>query len=145
MESKKLPRGIRNNNPFNIRHGNNWKGERKVQTDRSFEEFDNMVMGIRAGMVLMKNYIEGRTQDHRRYNTLATLIGRWAPPSENATWNYIDFVSNEAQISPFSVIRFDDRDSIIRIAKAMTFLECGVRIPDEDFEGAYNLINPPVV
>ena len=36
-----LPRGIRNNNPLNIRKGCNWKGERHPQTDKAFEEFES--------------------------------------------------------------------------------------------------------
>ena len=30
-------RGIRNNNPLNIRVGNDWQGERKPNTDGAFE------------------------------------------------------------------------------------------------------------
>ena len=37
MIEKKVPRGIRNNNPLNIRKGNNWQGERHPQTDPAFE------------------------------------------------------------------------------------------------------------
>ena len=36
------PRGIRNNNPLNIRVGNNWQGERKPNTDGAFEQFTTM-------------------------------------------------------------------------------------------------------
>ena len=46
-----VPRGIRNNNPLNIRKGNNWKGERPNQTDKAFEEFETMQMEDRKSVV----------------------------------------------------------------------------------------------
>ena len=59
MMEKKLPRGIRNNNPLNIRKGNNWKGEVSSSTDGEFEQFVSMQMGIRAGFKILKNYMTG--------------------------------------------------------------------------------------
>lgn len=135
-----IHRGIRNNNPFNIRKGQNWQGEKRIQTDSQFEQFETMTMGIRAGLKLIKNHIEGLTSTHKRYDTLATLIGRWAPPSENQTWHYIDFVATETGISPFSILEFKDRERILAVAKAMTFVECGQRIPDEFFDNAYQML-----
>ena len=41
----KIPRGIRNNNPLNIRVGNNWKGEVSQPTDHTFEQFTEMKWG----------------------------------------------------------------------------------------------------
>jgi hypothetical protein len=42
-----IPRGIRNNNPLNIRIGNTWLGERPEPTDHDFEEFVSMEYGLR--------------------------------------------------------------------------------------------------
>ena len=53
------PRGIRNNNPLNIRKGNNWQGEISPQSDKEFEQFESMTMGVRAGMKILRNYITG--------------------------------------------------------------------------------------
>ena len=58
-----LPRGIRNNNPLNIRKGNNWKGERPNQTDKEFEEFESMQMGLRAAFILLRNYMTATVAD----------------------------------------------------------------------------------
>ena len=45
----KQPRGIRNNNPGNIRrNGDPWQGLAKDQTDREFFTFQSAVYGIRA-------------------------------------------------------------------------------------------------
>ena len=84
---KQLPRGIRNNNPLNIRIGNNWYGERKQQTDSIFEQFISMDWGIRAAFILLYNY-------YAKYgcNTIERII-RWAPRNENNTENYVRTVS----------------------------------------------------
>ena len=59
MEKKITPRGIRNNNPLNIRKGNTWKGEKSVLTDNAFEEFEYMTYGLRAGFIILMKYMSG--------------------------------------------------------------------------------------
>ena len=40
-------RGIRNNNPLNIRHSaDQWQGARDKQTDKSFVQFKSMAYGM---------------------------------------------------------------------------------------------------
>ena len=68
-------RGIRNNNPLNIRKGNSWKGERPKQTDDQFEEFVSMEYGLRAGFKLMRNHITGFKGTRPKMNTIQKLIG----------------------------------------------------------------------
>ena len=92
--TRKEPRGIRNNNPLNIRKGNNWKGERPNQTDPAFEEFESMEYGIRAAIKLIRNKIQGKGKGHRPLCTIRTLVSSWAPPCENKTEAYIRFVSS---------------------------------------------------
>ena len=50
-----LPRGIRNNNPLNIRRTakDQWKGLRAQQTDASFCQFERMEYGWRAAFYLL--------------------------------------------------------------------------------------------
>ena len=52
------PRGIRNNNPGNIRWGDNWKGlvPEDKRTDRSFCQFIDVKYGIRAIARILLNY-----------------------------------------------------------------------------------------
>lgn len=136
---KKEPRGIRNNNPLNIRKGNNWKGEIKNQNDPSFEQFESMQMGLRAGFKLLSNYIKGGKSGAVRYNTLEKIIRRWAPPSENATARYIDFVATNAGISPMQVLSFYDRPTMCQIVRAMAFVENGQWIDMDLIKSAYDL------
>ena len=67
-------RGVRNNNPLNIRIGNAWLGEVKNPTDKEFEQFESLLYGLRAAFVLIRRYI-------RRYGlcTIRQIVTRWAP------------------------------------------------------------------
>lgn len=86
------PRGIRNNNPGNIRHGANWHGlnpdGRKI--DPAFCVFTTSVAGIRALAKVLINYkrIHG-------LNTVRQIISRYAPPNENQTTAYIQSVAKQ--------------------------------------------------
>lgn len=135
-----VPRGIRNNNPLNIRKGNNWKGERPNQTDKSFEEFETMEMGIRAGFKILKNYITGYGGKTKPYDTIEKVIRRWAPPTENATEKYIQFVADDAGQHRYQKIDFRNKSVMVRIVDAMIFVECGQRVPADVISSAYDLL-----
>lgn len=135
-----VPRGIRNNNPLNIRKGNNWKGERPHQTDKAFEEFETMQMGIRAGFVLLKKYITGYSGKTPPFNTVEKIVKRWAPPTENATRNYIDFVCKDMSVNMSQTLSFKDRKTMVDLVYAMIFVECGQRIDKEIISSAYDLV-----
>ena len=82
-------RGWRNNNPGNIRHGDEWEGLRIIQNDSAFCQFTSPEFGIRAMARTLKTY-------HRKHglNTLRGIINRWAPPAENNTHAYVLSVSH---------------------------------------------------
>ena len=92
-----LPRGIRNNNPLNIRRSKDqWKGLADAQTDRAFCQFKSLEYGWRAAFYLLT-----RTYYHKyRLYTIRTIIRRWAPPGENNTEAYIANVSRLIGIDP---------------------------------------------
>lgn len=139
-KSVKEPRGIRNNNPLNIRKGNNWRGELKNQTDPEFEQFTSLGYGIRAALRLMRNQISGFGGSRPPMNTLKKLISVWAPPTENNTKRYVDFVSEKCGLSPTQVIDPFDKGQMCRIARAMAFMECGVWIEPAKFSSAWDLL-----
>lgn len=80
------PRGIRNNNPGNLRPtGSTWQGQTGV-TD-NFMVFQDIIYGCRAlGTDLSNKYFRG-------LNTVTKIIGAYAPPSENNTVAYINAVA----------------------------------------------------
>lgn len=83
-------RGIRNNNPGNIRKGSSqWQGMSAQQNDPAFVQFDSPVYGIRALAKLLKNY-----QARYNLNTVEEIISRYAPPNENITGAYVKSVAN---------------------------------------------------
>lgn len=129
-----LPRGIRNNNPLNIRIGNVWLGEVKNPTDPEFEQFVSMDYGLRAAFVILRRYI-------RRYHrdTIQAIISSWAPSNENATQNYINHVATRMRMSSMERIRYEDKEKMVRLVGAMSFFENGVTIREDDISIAYDM------
>lgn len=130
------PRGIRLNNPLNIRHNknNHWLGLSAVQPDKEFDCFDQMVYGVRAAMIIIRGYIR------RGYDTVDKIIGRWAPSSENPTAVYVKYVSEKANILKNDQIHFYDKDKIVAIIEAMIKFENGQAIDRSYIEDAYDLV-----
>lgn len=132
--AKVQPRGIRNNNPLNIRIGNTWLGERENPTDPAFEEFVSMKYGLRAAFIILRRYI-------RRYHkdTIAQIISTWAPAAENDTIKYIDFVCNRVGLAPDVPILFQDEDTMVKLVAAMARVECGKDIEVKDIIDGYRM------
>ena len=121
-----IPRGIRNNNPLNIRIGNTWLGEVSNPSDPSFEQFVSMMYGVRAAFVLFRRYIR-----HYHRDTVAHIITAWAPSSENQTQKYIDTVCGLMNISQDTIVQFEDRETMVALFQAMCVVENGQRVPDD--------------
>ena len=74
MRNNNLPRGLRNNNPGNIRRNSDvFQGE-KTSSDREFKQFKSMAYGYRAIFKILSNYYRNYKLD-----TIRKMIGRWAP------------------------------------------------------------------
>lgn len=85
---KATARGLRLNNPFNLkRTAIKWKGK-VASPDSDFECFDSVENGIRAGVIDIVGDIAKDKQD-----TLQKLIRSYAPPFENDTTGYVSYVS----------------------------------------------------
>ena len=130
-----IPRGIRNNNPLNIRKGNDWQGERTPQTDKSFEEFTTLEMGLRAGFIILRNYMTKRPP----LRTISQIISRWAPTNENNTTAYIKEVSRRSLIDADAIVWFSEKNKMCRIVQAMCWVECGQEVSFGRIENAYEL------
>lgn len=116
-----LPRGYRNHNPLNIRISNNaWKGKISPSGDPAFEQFISLPYGYRAALVLMRNYI-----DKYNCNTVQKIIERWAPPTENNTLAYIQHVCDYSGLQPDTVVNANDKDTLTKMAYAMSIIENG--------------------
>lgn len=89
------PRGIRNNNPGNIRHGADWNGLCPRQEDENFCQFSTPVWGLRAMAKILLTY-----QRRHKLMTVSGIIGRWAPPVENDTTSYVEHVAAQVGVDP---------------------------------------------
>ena len=97
MSESKLPRGLRNNNPLNIRRsGDKWQGLKVLQEDKAFFQFSEMKWGWRAAFRLLCHTYYGKY----RLRTIRDIITRWAPPKENNTEAYIRRVTDRIGIGP---------------------------------------------
>lgn len=103
-------RGIRNNNPGNVRlSATTWAGQVPAaeQTDPEFVQFTDPVYGIRAMARIMKNYFA------RGVTTLAQVAATWAPPSENDTQAYIQSLVAQTGYDPNARLSPADLPAII--------------------------------
>jgi hypothetical protein len=129
------PRGIRNNNPGNIEKSvnNAWKGS-IAGNDTRFETFETMEYGIRALLVILRNYIR------KGHNSVELIIKRWAPSNENNTEAYIKAVCNY-----MDVIRNEELFFILEDMLPLTKAICkhengGEYITNEQIEKAWGLL-----
>lgn len=127
-----IPRGIRNNNPLNIRIGNVWLGEVREPTDPDFEQFISMFYGVRASFILIRRYIK-----HYKRTTIPAIISAWAPASENNTQRYIDNVSQLSGIPIDAQLNFNDEERMVALVDAMIVQECGRHVDREILRKGY--------
>lgn len=123
----KTSRGLRNNNPGNIRLSNTRYLGEVDSTDSAFKQFKSMAYGYRAMFVLLHTY-----QRKHHLNTIAEMISRYAPAVENHTEKYIQAVSDWSSVPATSRITATNGDIMVPIVAAMSRVENGVfaHMPD---------------
>ena len=120
-------RGIRNNNPGNIRVSKDqWEG--MTGDDGAFVTFDSPESGVRA---LGKNLL---SYGRRGYDSIEKIINRWAPPNENDTQAYIDSVVAATGIPATQSLDLSDPDTLSSLAQAISFHETGSRYDPEVYQ-----------
>lgn len=135
-----LPKGMRNNNPGNIRVSSNpWKGKVPFweNTDGSFEQFTAYVWGIRAMIRNLQSY-----QTQRGLDTVRQIVNTWAPAADNnPTTVYVTYVADRMGISPDARINLFDMPTMRAIVRAMAHFENGMEaVTDAQFNYAYSLL-----
>lgn len=106
-------RGLRNNNPGNIRKDGKtqWVGAVSAingVTDEAFLQFKAPEYGIRALSRVLASYAKSGG-----LNTVPKIIARWAPPSENDTQAYVTAVLRRTGWLPSRVITALDYPALI--------------------------------
>lgn len=130
-------RGIRNNNPGNLRHGPQWQGLASHQPDNAFSTFVSMEYGIRALLLNLRGYFLVH-----ELSTVREIINRWAPPSENDTGAYVAQVARALGVGP------DDRleptpQTLEALARAIARHENGpdaALITEDQWAGGLSMI-----
>ncbi len=133
MAAKLLPpRGIRNNNPGNIRRSaDKWQGLAAEQLDKDFFIFQEMPYGIRAMARLLINY-----QDKKGLNSIAEIISTYAPSKENNTRAYVNHVAAYVadklggKIDSITKINTHDYDTLRALLEGMIQVENGGKWED---------------
>lgn len=135
MNRPTLSRGLRNCNPGNIRRSKNpYKGEIVPSQDPAFRQFRSLDWGYRAIFVLLDTY-----QVRYGLRTIAQMISRWAPPSENRTDLYIRTVCQRTGIPADRPIDTRDRRTMVPLAAAISFVENGVAADMTEVEKGWEL------
>lgn len=115
-------RGLKNRNPGNLRFNPavQWKGL-TGEDSKGFCVFSSDLAGIRA---MVKDLKTDYYRDGQR--NIVALIAEYAPPIENDTKAYVDFVAGRLGVDPMAEIEFT-REAAFELAKAIIKIEQGVQ------------------
>lgn len=113
-------RGIRLNNPGNIRHSKaKWQGAADDQPDPEFVKYKTPEHGIRAMGRILLQYRK------RDLDTIGEIISTWAPPSENNTAAYVKAVCAGCGLGPDDAVDIDNVEIMRPLVKAIIKHENG--------------------
>ncbi|MDP3859019.1 MAG: hypothetical protein Q8Q73_14800 [Stagnimonas sp.] len=124
MSSLTSPRGIRNNNPGNLRPGPAWLGLAAPASDGGpgggYARFTSPYYGIRALAINLRNY-----DKKHGLRTVRGVINRWAPPVENNTSAYVTAVAKALGVGPDATINTADPAVLAKLVTAIIKHENG--------------------
>ena len=104
--------GIENNNPGNIKKGDNWEG--MVESDEEFVEFESPEYGIRAIAKILQTY-----SNEYKLDNIKKIINRYAPPKENDTKTYIKNMSEFTGFKPTEKLNLEDPETLSKLIKGI--------------------------
>jgi hypothetical protein len=135
-----LPRGLRNNNPGNIRSGIAWQGVTGTDSG-GFDIFQDISWGIRALAT------DIRTEWDKGNNSISAFISIYAPPSENDTAGYISSVAADTGLDPNMPLALDE-GTLQSLIRAIMNRELGpsysAMVSDEDIDQGISMMNNPL-
>jgi hypothetical protein len=121
------PRGLRLNNPGNIRHGADWAGLAAEQPDKEFCSFVDVQHGIRAMAKILLTY-ERHFEERGKVCCVANIIARWAPPNENDTPAYALHVADRLGVGLVTPLDLHQPRTMEALCAAIGNHENGVEI-----------------
>lgn len=114
-----MPRGIRNNNPGNLKGELGFMGFKGLD-DKGYGTYDTPEAGLRAMAINIRNQ-----QDLHGLNTVADIVTKYAPPDENNTPAYIASVSKALGVKPDEKIDLHDPETLAKFMSASIKQENG--------------------
>lgn len=113
------PRGLRNNNPGNLNFAHQTGAVLEYgMAHPRFARFQTMDDGVEALCQQLQLYFQ------RHINTVAGIICKWAPPTENYTSAYSAYVAQQMAVDPNLVLQGTPAQAA-RLALAIIHLENG--------------------
>lgn len=117
----KLPRGIRNRNPLNIKYspGNRWVGQ-AGRDGGGFVVFDTAEHGVRAAAKLLRTYMTkyGLT-------TIDAIAKRWSPDANGYSGAYAAAVSKFSGVAKDKPLSMSDPTTLAKVIAGMMGMENG--------------------
>lgn len=108
-----LPRGLRNNNPLNIK----FAGQNGATSDGTYAVFPNLESGLAATSRQLQLYGD------RGLNTVRKIVSTWAPEGDAS--GYIASVSRDMGISPDDPLNLRDPNQLVPLMTSMARVENG--------------------
>lgn len=112
------PRGIRNNNPGNIEFAGQAGATPEPGSGR-FAAFGSMQQGLAALGSLLRSYAR------RGYDTVRSIISRYAPSGENDTEGYINSVTRALGVSDTQHLDLNNPSVLRQLMSSITTMENG--------------------
>lgn len=137
---KTLPRGLRNNNPLNIRWSKNeWLGKVKNNTDGAFEQFLTIEYGLRAAFLNIRTIIRRRAQQNLSTN-IKQLVHVWAPESDhNNEMSYVITIAKKTGLQPNDIVNVKNKTFMCLLVYGMAWVEVGTALTMFNISSAYDL------
>lgn len=126
-------RGLRNNNPLNIRYSKktHWLGRVYNKSDSDFEEFTSVSYGFRAAYKTLVTY-----KEKYNINTIEGIVYRFSPPKENDTEGIINNLENMTGLKRGHNIMTNDYPLILQ---KMALMESGKEYSIDFIKSSINL------
>jgi hypothetical protein len=129
---ERMPTGIRNNNPGNIKRGISWNGLAEPVRMKDFQKHEQVFCvfrepewGLRAMAIILRGYQQRRQPPLR---TPSAMIGAWAPIEDNnPVDSYAASVADKMGIEPDQAFDFTDKTMAIAMMKGMIPFENGAQ------------------
>ncbi len=115
-------------NPGNImKTKQHWEGQASDLSHERRVHYSTQVYGYRAMAKTILTY-------YKKYNcdTVTKIVFRYAPPNENPTQAYIQYVAHEAGFTTWSHLALEKEIVLFDIVKAMAKFEQGYYFHDDD-------------